>query len=59
MKLMDLNLLKVRYSGEWNKFHNDKRYNSTQIGFSIASVESILKRIEIQFSPTKPQIIIQ
>lgn len=46
-------LIKNEIADEWNKFHNDKRYNSAQIGFSIASIESILKRIEVQFSPTE------
>ncbi|MEW4275372.1 ATP-dependent nuclease [Priestia megaterium] len=46
-------IIKNEISTEWSKFHNDQRYKNANIGFLNTSIESILKRIEIQFSPTE------
>lgn len=39
-------------SGHWNKFHKDKRYGQTKITFGGDDLESILRKIDIAFSPT-------
>lgn len=39
-------------SGHWNKFHKDKRYGQTKITFGGDDLDSILRKIDISFSPT-------
>ena len=36
----------------WIKFHKDERYKDTLIGFGGSDFDSILKKLEISFSPT-------
>jgi putative ATP-dependent endonuclease of the OLD family len=36
----------------WEDFHKDKRYRETKITFGGDDVESILRKIDIEFSPT-------
>ncbi|MDQ9027918.1 ATP-dependent nuclease [Acinetobacter nosocomialis] len=36
----------------WKRFHKDERYKDTLLGFSGSDVDSILKKLEISFSPT-------
>lgn len=37
----------------WNKYHRDSRYRTTDIQFSETSLDTLLKNINIQFSPTE------
>ncbi|MGG3119191.1 AAA family ATPase [Priestia megaterium] len=46
-------IIKGEINSEWGRFHNDQRYKKANVGFLNTSIESILKRIEIQFSPTE------
>jgi predicted ATP-dependent endonuclease of OLD family len=39
-------------SSHWKGFHKDKRYGETKITFGGDDVESILRKIDIEFSPT-------
>lgn len=36
----------------WGRFHKDKRYKDTTLGFSSSTSDEILKKLEITFSPT-------
>lgn len=36
----------------WKKFHKDERYKDTLLGFGGSDFDSILKKLEISFSPT-------
>ncbi|KRD09129.1 ATP-dependent endonuclease [Flavobacterium sp. Root901] len=36
----------------WQQFHKDERYKDTALGFGGSDLDSILKKIEISFSPT-------
>ncbi|MDR6777163.1 MULTISPECIES: ATP-dependent nuclease [Paenibacillus] len=37
---------------EWGNYHWDDRYRNAEIAFNSTTLSSILKRIEVQFSPT-------
>ncbi|WP_310829544.1 ATP-dependent nuclease [Paenibacillus pedocola] len=37
----------------WSKFHRDSRYTNAEILFNETSLESMLKNINVQFSPTE------
>ncbi|RRJ66082.1 DUF2813 domain-containing protein [Paenibacillus oralis] len=37
---------------EWKNYHWDERYNNAEIAFNSSTLSSILKRIEVQFSPS-------
>lgn len=39
-------------TGFWKKFHKDKRYNESTLGFGDSDLESVLKKLEVSFSPT-------
>ncbi len=36
----------------WEKFHKDDRYKETSLGFGGSDLDSILKKLEISFTPT-------
>lgn len=36
----------------WQQFHKDERYKDTALGFGGSDLDSVLKKIEISFSPT-------
>lgn len=38
---------------EWKKYHRDFRYQNASIEFNSSNLASILKKIEVQFSPTQ------
>ena len=38
---------------QWNEYHKDKRYSSAQIKFNSSDLETILKKVEVTFSPTE------
>jgi len=39
-------------SGFWQQFHRDERYRDTMLGFGGSDFDSILKKLEVSFSPT-------
>ncbi|MGO4699437.1 ATP-dependent endonuclease [Paenibacillus sp. 2TAB26] len=39
-------------SEEWKKYHKDTRYQDAKLQFSSSTLASILKKIEVSFSPT-------
>lgn len=40
---------------EWKKYHKDTRYQDAKIQFSSSTLASILKKIEVTFTPTHDQ----
>lgn len=40
-------------SEEWKKYHRDFRYQNASLEFSSATLATILRRIEVEFSPTQ------
>ena len=36
----------------WSKFHKDERYKESNLGFGNSDIDSILKKLEVSFSPT-------
>jgi putative ATP-dependent endonuclease of OLD family len=38
---------------EWNKYHKETRYNNADLVFSSSDLSSILKKVEVHFSPTE------
>lgn len=36
----------------WSKFHKDERYKESNLGFGNRDIDSILKKLEVTFSPT-------
>lgn len=39
-------------STQWKNYHNDHRYNETNIKFGSSDLENILKKLEVEFTPT-------
>ncbi|MDQ0157907.1 ATP-dependent nuclease [Robertmurraya andreesenii] len=37
---------------QWKKYHSDSRYNEAKLEFNSTTLESILSKIEVQFSPS-------
>ncbi|MBE9585709.1 AAA family ATPase [Mucilaginibacter sp. JRF] len=50
--LPELEIVQKAINGYWDKFHKDERYKETSLGFGGSDFDSILKKLEISFSPT-------
>ncbi|KPE52946.1 MULTISPECIES: ATP-dependent nuclease [Chryseobacterium] len=50
--LEDFNIVQTSITENWRQFHKDKRYKDTTLGFGGSDLDSILKKLEISFSPT-------
>lgn len=50
--LDDYKVIQGSISKYWNQFHTDKRYNDASLSFGSSEIESILKKLEIEFSPS-------
>ncbi|HDR6998320.1 AAA family ATPase [Bacillus cereus] len=49
--IQGVNTIKQIVGQEWKKYHKDFRYQNASIEFSSTNLATILKKIEIQFSP--------
>lgn len=38
---------------QWNEYHKDQRYSNAKIKFNNSDLETILKKVEVTFSPTQ------
>lgn len=47
-----INLIKEAVKNEWTHYHNDSRYNRAELKFNSPNMETILKKINIEFAPT-------
>ncbi|HHD2790545.1 TPA: AAA family ATPase [Clostridium perfringens] len=45
-------LLKTAITKEWTNYHNDTRYNKAELKFNNPNIETILKKVNIEFAPT-------
>ncbi|NJB05187.1 ATP-dependent endonuclease, partial [Clostridioides difficile] len=44
--------LKKSLETQWNSYHKDIRYSNPKINFNSTDLETILKKVEVTFSPT-------
>lgn len=45
-------IIKDAIKEEWTNYHNDFRYNKAELKFNNPDMESILKKVNIEFAPT-------
>ena len=45
--------LKKSLEKQWNSYHKDVRYSNPKINFNSTNLETILKKVEVTFSPTE------
>lgn len=45
--------LKKSLETQWNSYHKDIRYSNPKINFNSTNLETILKKVEVTFSPTE------
>ena len=45
-------LLKKSLENQWNSYHRDIRYSNPKINFNSTNLETLLKKVEVTFSPT-------
>ena len=50
--LPEFDIVGSSISGIWQQFHKDERYKNANLGFGGTDFDSILKKLEISFSPT-------
>jgi putative ATP-dependent endonuclease of the OLD family len=50
--LPEFNAVQTSITEFWQKFHKDQRYKDTLLGFGGSDFDTILKKLEISFSPT-------
>ncbi|WP_165835618.1 ATP-dependent nuclease [Ruminiclostridium sufflavum] len=46
-------LLAESLDTQWNEYHKDQRYSNAKIKFNNSDLETILKKVEVTFSPTQ------
>lgn len=47
-----INIVKNVISSQWKNYHNDNRYNEANIKFGSSDLDNILKKLEVEFTPT-------
>lgn len=47
-----ITVVKKVVSSQWRNYHNDSRYNEANIKFGSSDLENILKKLEVEFTPT-------
>ncbi|WP_027470470.1 ATP-dependent nuclease [Saccharicrinis fermentans] len=52
-ELNEFNEIQSSLTTYWKKFHKDERYKQTSLGFGNSDLDSILKKLEVSFSPTE------
>lgn len=50
--LTEFNAVQTSITEFWQKFHKDERYRDSTLGFGGSDFDTILKKLEISFSPT-------
>ena len=51
--LDEFNEIQSSLTSFWTKFHKDERYKQSNLGFGHSDLDSILKKLEVSFSPTE------
>ena len=49
----EFSLIQDSLTSFWTKFHKDERYKQSNLGFGHSDLDSILKKLEVSFSPTE------
>ncbi|ASF40963.1 ATP-dependent endonuclease [Halobacillus halophilus] len=52
-EIPDVKSVKETLNKEWNSYHKDPRYSHTDLMFSSTDLTSILKKVEVHFSPNE------
>jgi len=52
-ELDEFNEIQSSLNTFWSKFHKDERYKQSNLGFGNSDLDSILKKLEVSFSPTE------
>lgn len=47
-----IKIIKNAIKTDWTKYHNDNRYSSANLRFNSSDLESMLKKVEVEFTPT-------
>lgn len=50
--LKEFSSIQTSLTAFWKKFHKDDRYTESNLGFGNSDLDSILKKLEVSFSPT-------
>lgn len=48
-----VSLLKDSLRNQWKKYHRDVRYSNAELKFNSTDLDTILKKIEVKFTPTE------
>ena len=48
-----IELMATSLDTQWNEYHKDQRYSNAKIKFNNSDLETILKKVEVTFSPTE------
>ena len=48
-----IELLATSLNTQWKEYHKDQRYSNAKIKFNNSDLETILKKVEVTFSPTE------
>jgi len=51
-KQSGITIVKKVVSTQWKNYHNDSRYNDANIKFGSSDLDSILKKFEVEFTPS-------
>ncbi|WHY98837.1 ATP-dependent nuclease [Peribacillus simplex] len=51
-KQSGITIVKKVVSSSWKNYHNDSRYNEANIKFGSSDLDNILKKLEVEFTPT-------
>lgn len=51
-KQSGINIVKKVISTQWKNYHNDPRYNEANIKFGNSDLDNILKKLEVEFTPS-------
>ncbi|NQX43249.1 Predicted ATP-dependent endonuclease of the OLD family, contains P-loop ATPase and TOPRIM domains [Pedobacter steynii] len=51
-EINEVKAIQESISGYWSKFHKDERYSSSDLNFGGNDVDSVLKKLEVSFSPS-------
>ncbi|MCU5094727.1 ATP-dependent nuclease [Bacillus wiedmannii] len=48
-----VSMIQKAIKSQWKNYHNEERYSNAQIKFNSTDLENILKKIEVEFTPTE------
>ncbi|SDZ00067.1 AAA family ATPase [Bacillus sp. 166amftsu] len=48
-----VSLIQKTIEGQWKNYHNEERYKNASLKFNSTDLENILKKVEVEFTPTE------